>query len=149
MKKMFVVLLIAMMLMLAMPEVLAAQPVDVAPASVSIDITGVVTALIGLLAALITRKLIPNIKAKTSESQFSLLESSVRIAVYAAEQIYGALHGNEKLKYVQAYLAGKGYNVDTLEIRNLIEAYVHELSTQNAKQPARDTKKDAQTSATE
>jgi hypothetical protein len=50
--------------------------------------------------------------------------AAVSVAVYAAEQLYGAGAGKEKLMYVKGQLAKKGYHVDIDEI----EAAVRELT---------------------
>ena len=65
----------------------------------NIDLTPIFQAIIALLAALVTYKLVPWIKARTTESQQALLSATVRTLVYAAEQLYGAGKGAEKLDY--------------------------------------------------
>lgn len=52
--------------------------------------------------------MIPWIKAKASEQQQSYLLSTVRVLVYAAEQLYGAGKGADKLTYVQDELKKRG-----------------------------------------
>ena len=89
-----------------------------------IDLTPIFQALIALLASLITIKVIPWIQARTTIQQQELLRAAVSVAVYAAEQIYGAGKGHEKLLYVKGQLAKKGFHVDIDEI----EAAVKELS---------------------
>ena len=54
------------------------------------------------------------------------MRAAVSVAVYAAEQIYGAAEGKQKLLYVKGQLAKKGYIVDIDEI----EAAVRELKLQ-------------------
>lgn len=71
-----------------------------------------------------TYKLIPWIQARTTAQQQELLRAAVSVAVYAAEQLYGAGAGKEKLMYVKGQLAKKGYRVDIDEI----EAAVRELA---------------------
>lgn len=94
----------------------------------TIDLTPIFQAVIALLAALITTKLIPWIKARTTEQQQTLLQSTIRILVYAAEQLYGAGGGAEKLSYVKAELKTRGYDVDIASI----EAAVREMSFSEA-----------------
>ena len=89
-----------------------------------IDLTPIIQALISLLAILITSKLIPWIKSKTSVNQQSALSTAAKIAVYAAEQIYGAGKGEEKLDYVVTRLEEKGFTVDM----DTIEAAVREMN---------------------
>ena len=70
----------------------------------NIDLTPIFQAIISLLAALVTYKQVPRKKARTTESQQALLSATVRTLVYAAEQLYGAGKGAEKLDYVSAGL---------------------------------------------
>jgi xanthosine utilization system XapX-like protein len=124
--KKYLFALLTLMLMLTVPVAMA-EAVYAAP-PVTIDITQIVIAVLGVLSALITYRLIPWIKANTTESQQAILESTARIAVFAAEQLYGALNGSKKLAYVQAYMIKKGYDVNTQEVKNTIEAMVQELT---------------------
>lgn len=88
----------------------------------NIDLTPIIQAIIALLAALVTYRLIPWIKAKTTNEQQTLMKATVKTLVYAAEQIYGAGNGEAKLDYVIQQLDGKGFTVD----RCVIEAAVKE-----------------------
>lgn len=87
-----------------------------------IDLTPIFEAILALLAALVTYKLIPWIKARTTAEQQSLLAAMVRTLVYAAEQLYGAGKGAEKLDYVISELEKRGFTAD----RAAIEAAVAE-----------------------
>lgn len=82
----------------------------------SIDLTPIIQAIIGLLAALITWKVIPWIQSKTTAQQKRNLSSIVRTLVFAAEQLYGANKGDEKLDYVIARLEEYGFKADRAEI---------------------------------
>ena len=123
-------ILLTMALIMIMPVALA-EAVNTAPAKPLIDLTPL-SAIITLLAGLITYKLIPWIKANTSDRQQLMLESTARIGVYAAEQLFGALNGTQKLLFVKDYLRDKGYDVDTDEVKNTIEAMVQELTLEQA-----------------
>lgn len=90
----------------------------------NVDLTPILQALIGLLATIITVKVIPWIKARTTAQQQAGLAAMARTLVYAAEQIYGAGRGTEKLAYVQQQLAARGYTVDI----DAIEAAVRQMS---------------------
>ena len=94
-----------------------------------IDLTPILEAVVMLLAALITYKLIPWIKANTSKKQQELLLSTTSILVFAAEQLYGAGHGDEKLDYVVRELEERGYTADRAAIEATIRDYVTELHT--------------------
>lgn len=87
-----------------------------------IDLTPIFEAILALLAALVTYKLIPWIKARTTAEQQSLLAATVKTLVYAAEQLYGAGKGAEKLDYVISELEKRGFTAD----RAAIEAAVAE-----------------------
>ena len=89
----------------------------------NIDLTPILQALIGLLATLITAKLIPWIKTKIAADKQGLFDAAVQSLVFAAEQLYGAGKGAEKLKYVKDELAKKGFAIDDAAI----EAKVYEL----------------------
>ena len=49
------------------------------------------------------------------------------MAVFAAEQIFGAGHGADKMDYAMRYLSEKGFDVDVREI----EAMVHDYFSHN------------------
>lgn len=125
MKKYLKVSLVVMVAMILATLPLAlAEAVDPAPELPPIDLTPLFQAVIAFLAALVTYRLIPWIQARTTAQQQSMLRAAVSVAVYAAEQLYGAGAGKEKLMYVKGQLAKKGYRVDIDEI----EAAVHGLS---------------------
>lgn len=121
--KKFLIVLVALALMLFVPVAMA-EAVDPAPALGGIDLTPIFQALIALLASLVTLKLIPWIQARTTAQQQDMLRAAVSVAVYAAEQLYGAAAGHEKLLYVKGQLAKKGFRVDIDEI----EAAVRDLT---------------------
>lgn len=85
-----------------------------------IDLTNIVNAVLALLAAVITAFVIPWIRSKATAQQQANLECVVRTLVYAAEQLYGAGNGEEKLAYVVSRMEDKGYTVDL----DMIEAAV-------------------------
>lgn len=93
-----------------------------------IDLTPVFQAFIAVLAALITYKLIPWIKSKTTENQQENLAILCKTLVYGAEQIFGSKQGKEKLQYVLDALEEAGYDVDSEKIRAAIEAAVREMN---------------------
>jgi hypothetical protein len=129
MKKKLFTLLLVMLLLLALPmlAVMAAETAPVAPAPL-IDLTGIAQAVVALICALVTYKLIPWLKSKTTAQQQDNLRATVRVLVYAAEQLYGAGRGDEKLDYVGGRLKDAGYSLATSDIRDMIEASVKELA---------------------
>lgn len=86
----------------------------------NIDLTPVVQGLIVVIGILITRYLVPWLKAKMTIAQREKLAGVVETFVFAAEQIYGSGWGKDKLHYVEARLLENGYTVDI----DLIEATV-------------------------
>ena len=113
-------LMLVMLISMSMADGAKAS-IDYSPA---IDLTPLFQAAIAFLAALVSYKLIPWIQARTTAQQQEMLRAAVSVAVYAAEQLYGAGAGKEKLMYVKGQLAKKGYKVDVDEI----EAAVRELT---------------------
>ena len=118
-------LMILMVLSLMMTCTLAfAEMTEATSTLPGIDLTPLFQAVIAFLAALVSYKLIPWIHARTTAQQQEMLRAAVSVAVYAAEQLYGAGSGKDKLMYVKGQLAKKGYRVDVDEI----EAAVRELT---------------------
>lgn len=125
MKKYLMVFLFVLTVMTLFTQPLTlAEAIDPLPMLPGIDLTPLFQAAITFLATLVTYKLIPWIQARTTAQQQEMLRAAVSVAVYAAEQLYGAGAGKEKLMYVKGQLAKKGYHVDIDEI----EAAVLELT---------------------
>lgn len=89
----------------------------------NIDLTPILQAIIGLLAALITYKLLPWIKAKVDADKLKLLEAVTQTLVFAAEQMYKAGQGAEKLAYVKRELEKRGFTVDLATIEAKVKTY--------------------------
>lgn len=81
-----------------------------------IDLTPILQAVIALLAALVTYKLVPWIKSKTTAQQQETLARVVDVLVYAAEQIYTSSQSQAKLEYVKQQLKERGFDVDIAQI---------------------------------
>ena len=88
-----------------------------------IDLTPVLQGLLGLLASLLTAKVIPWLKERTTQQQRQNLQAMSRMLVFAAEEIFAANQGKEKLAYVKEHMLSHGYAVDI----DAIEAAVHEM----------------------
>lgn len=82
----------------------------------NIDLTPILQAVIALIGALITWKVIPWIQARTTKEQRANIQAVINTLVFAAEQLYGAGEGAKKLDYVCERLKEKGYKVDRAEI---------------------------------
>ena len=83
----------------------------------SIDITPVIEALIALIAALVAGRLLPWLRERLGAERMAQLEAAYNVAVYAAEEIYRAGHGEQKLEYACAYLEARGFEVDLDRLR--------------------------------
>ena len=90
-----------------------------------IDLTPIINAIIALLAAIITVKVVPWIKAKTTNEQQVMLRATIKTLVFAAEQIYGAGKGADKLAFVSAELKKQGYTFDHVEIEAAVGEYLN------------------------
>ena len=86
----------------------------------AIDLTPILQALIALLAAVITWKVVPWIQAKTTAEQERRLRALIDVLVVAAEALYGAGHGAEKLEYVCTELRARGFAVDLAAIERTV-----------------------------
>ena len=93
----------------------------------NIDLTPIIQAVIALIAAIVTAKVIPWIKAKTTNEQQAIIRAAVVTLVFAAEQIYGAGNGEEKLDFVIQQLNAKGFTADRMEIEAVIKEYADVL----------------------
>lgn len=97
-----------------------------------IDLTQIVLAIIALIGGLLTRYIIPNIKANTNANKLKLISAAVKSAVYAVEQMYKSTPGQEKKQKVIEVLAKQGYIIDVNNVEEkmdlLIESFVKELN---------------------
>ncbi len=100
----------------------------------NIDLTPVIEALITLISAVITLFVIPKVtqclKERLSAEQRESLKEWVKIAVAAAEQLYGSKTGQQKKEYVISFLLSKGIVVDVDEVTALIESEVYKLTAE-------------------
>lgn len=96
-----------------------------------IDLTEIIVALIGLIAAIMVRYLIPYIKAKIDESKLDKIMFWVEMAVEAAEKIFKESGmGQQKKEFVIEFLRQHDITLDEQQIDVVIEAAV--LQMQNA-----------------
>ena len=92
----------------------------------NIDLTTIINAIIALLAALVTYRVIPWIKAKTTNEQQAYIRALVKAGVYAAEQIYNTDGmGSEKMAYVKNYLQSFGFDINVTEIEAAVSEYIN------------------------
>ena len=96
------------------------------------DITQIVLLIIAAIGLVMTSIFTPYIRTKVSSEKLGRICTAVKIAVEAAEQIYGAGMGKTKKQYVIEYLASKGLYVDvdviSSELNAMIESAVYELT---------------------
>lgn len=95
------------------------------PPRAVIDLTALLQAVLSLAVSLITAFLIPWIKAKYSTEQRQRIAAVYQTIVYAAEQMFGAGTGEQKLQWATEQLAAKGITVD----RTVLEAEVRKMTT--------------------
>lgn len=98
----------------------------------NIDLTPIIQIIITLLSMIFTTLILPKVKKyldeKLSAEQRKNLSEFVKIAVGAAEQIYGSKTGQQKKEYVVSYLLSKGLVFDIDEVTNMIENEVYKLT---------------------
>ena len=96
------------------------------------DLTPLIEAFITLISAIITLFVLPKLTAclreKLSAEQLSALKEWVKIAVTAAEQLYGSKTGQQKKEYVVSFLLSQGIVFDVDEVTALIESEVYKLT---------------------
>lgn len=92
-----------------------------------IDLTPIINALILIVASLVSAFLIPWIKSKKTAQEVANLEKWAEIAVAAAQQLYYHLDGETRLAHALSVLKEAGFDVNTVEVRNAVEAAVLRL----------------------
>ena len=95
----------------------------------TIDLTGLMNAAIAVLGALVTYRLLPWIRARTTQNQQEGLTACARTLVYAAEQLYRTGVVQDRLKYVEDGLRKQGYTVDRDAIEAAVTQFISGLST--------------------
>lgn len=92
----------------------------------TIDITQIVVAVLGLLGLIITTVLVPWIKSKITNEQWQMIVNYAYAGVQAAEIIFNAQgQGEEKLRWVSEYITNQclahGIKIDMDAVRVAIE----------------------------
>ena len=99
----------------------------------SIDITEIAAAVIGLMSAIVTSVIVPLIKAKTTANQQAVLSAIAHTAVLSAQQLYGAQENQKKKEYAAGYVGKllKRYSltIDADEISAAVEAALKEIKS--------------------
>jgi len=91
------------------------------------DFTPLVEALIGLAVTAITVFLIPWLRERYGNESLAKARSWVQVAVLAAEKLYGAGNGDQKLEYAEAFLAQHKIKLDTAELIALVNAEIKKM----------------------
>ena len=86
--------------------------------------TEIIKCIVELLLALASALLLPYIKQKISAAKLEKLIRYAEIGVAAAQQLYTPQEWDIKKKYVQDFLASKGYDINLTEVDAAIEAAV-------------------------
>lgn len=95
-----------------------------------INLTPVFNALIALVFALLTAFLVPWIKANLTAKQTDQLVKWAEIAVAAAQQLYWSVDGETRKQHALELLAEKGFDIDSTEVQNALEAAVLKLHSE-------------------
>lgn len=95
------------------------------------NITQILLGIILILGGVVTLIVWPYIKSHVSAEQLSILAGIAQTVVFAAEKIFGAKMGPDKLAYAlnlaKKLLETKGLSFDEEVIRAAIEAQVQQL----------------------
>lgn len=94
------------------------------------DYTFIFEFIITLISAVISCFLIPTLKKKLTKEKQEQLSYWVKIAVRAAEQLYGSKTGQQKKEYAIGFLLSKGIVFDVDEVTALIESEVYKLKAE-------------------
>lgn len=92
-----------------------------------IDLTNLIEALLELAFLALVVIVIPWAKTKLRNEQETKLLTILEIVVMAAEKLYGAGKGDEKLKYVEHYLAERGIKVDAMRLKTYVNAAIKKM----------------------
>lgn len=90
------------------------------PGGFSVDITALLTWIIQALIIPLLLQAAKWIRSKVGEKNFALLMQAVTLGVNAAEEKFRAGHGEEKYRYVVAYLKRRGLHFDEAEIKGVV-----------------------------
>ena len=97
----------------------------------SIDLTQIIIAILGVIVSIISLMIIPRIKLKLTTEQQENLAYWIDIAVMAAEGIFTQTGmGAAKYQYVIDFLEKKGFKIKEDEIKALVESSVYQLINQ-------------------
>lgn len=92
-----------------------------------IDLTPLAEAIITLAATAITLFLIPWLRERYGNEKLAKAQNWVQIAVYAAEKLYGAGNGDQKLAYAEQVLEKHNIILDMDTLKAMVDAEIKKL----------------------
>ena len=96
------------------------------------NITQILLGIIIIISGVVSMFVIPYLQTHLTSEQITILTGIAQTVVYAAEKIFGAKMGKDKLEYAmnlaKTLLGKKGLTFDDDVIRAAIEAQVQQLS---------------------
>lgn len=92
-----------------------------------IDLTPLAEAIITLAATAITLFLIPWLRERYGNEKLAKVQNWVQIAVYAAEKLYGAGNGDQKLAYAEQVLEKHNIILDMDTLKAMVDAEIKKL----------------------
>ena len=119
-------ILVLILVLVCIPALAEAAPVSMAP--MQIDLTPIINAVIALIAGIVAYRVLPWVKARTTETQQTNILVMAKTLAFAAAQMLGESTGAEKLAWVEGEMEKRGYRVDIA----VIEAAVKELKLEEA-----------------
>ena len=122
--KMLVVMMALVALVFALPVLAEGQEEQ---GTVLLDLTQLAQTIISLAAGIVSLYLVPWLRSKLTNEQLSKAKSWVQIAVFAAEKLYGAGNGDQKLVYAEGILRKHGIRLDTATLKAMIDAQIKEM----------------------
>lgn len=99
------------------------------------DVTTLIIAILTLAFGVISGYML-RLRANVKPDWQATLDKIIPILVQAAEQVYGAGNGSQKLEYVlnnaSLYFENSGIQIDAAIIRAWIESTVHDMTRKKA-----------------
>ena len=92
------------------------------------DVANFVKIMLTALSAAVTGFLIPWLRARTSAVLRERIAGWVRVAVLAAEQLFGSGEGAQKKAFALSWLSQNGVDVTSADIDAMIESAVYEFT---------------------
>ncbi|MBQ9008979.1 MAG: hypothetical protein IJ088_06575 [Clostridia bacterium] len=94
-----------------------------------IDLTPMIVVILSVVITALTTRGIQMLRDRMDQEQQEMLRAWVHIAVYAAEKLYGAGRGAEKLAYAKKLLEEQGFTLDVDTLEAMVNAEIQEMLT--------------------